>query len=598
MRKLLAILLCLTLLTGIAGVADEMPALSIQDPGPLTEGGAIQIRFTVPEAGECSVTVLDVNGDPVSTVVDPYDANKGENAVWWNGTYLGQPVPAGNWLLCLEQNGQQVTRILPILAEGTAEEADILPENEDTVPEDEDTVPEDEDTLPEDEDTVPEDEDTIPEDEDTTSEDEDTVPEDEDTVPEEEIVEDVLLTDDGKEVPLTADEIAETEPTDADTPDVAAENDQRQYTPSWTSPWAGQDESLNYWTLPMDITDEEAVWKMLIAPVTIIDNGKKNMEKTQLVVRSEPDENSEGLGMVTAATQGVHVLERGDEWSLIECYSSSFHDSPVINWNTLIQGYVPTRYLKEVEPNQEIGIVIDKLTQRLYLFKDGKLLSTLLVSTGVANPRQPYNETRSGEFLLASKVGTFASDNMRCAMAIRFNDGDLLHEVPYTLLKDGGKNYKNNEPKLGTAASHGCIRVQRKKTPEGISMAWIWEHKKKNMKIVIWEDWQGRQIAYPSDDTVLYYNPNGGENYHTSDHCNAVNYNKIKFDSFTYGELDTESYASLTRCEYCTPPLRRAEIDAINEKHAPGGDHDPVLTAARELCPMSNEEWKKIQPKK
>ena len=356
------------------------------------------------------------------------------------------------------------------------------------------------------------------------------------------------------------------------------------FTPAHGSPYEGQDASLNYWTLPMDITDEEAVWQVLTAPVTVLDTG--DGEKAQVTLRSRPDKSSDGVGVVTCVTQGVHVLERGEDWSLIECYSSSFHDSKILNWNTLVQGYVPTAYLKEVKPNQEMGLVIDKLTQRLYLFREGHLFTTLLVSTGVANPRQPYNETRSGEFLMTSKVGTFASDNLKCAMAIRFNSGDLLHEVPYLVNADGTPNYGYNEPKLGTRASHGCIRVQRKKTPEGVNMKWIWSTLKNNSrtKLLIWEDWQGRQIPVPSDDTLLYYNPNKGQFYHSEATCSSTKAG-ITFENFSYGELDTGNFAKLKRCEYCAPALRKAEIEAINAQYLPGGDHDPVLTEARKSCP-------------
>ena len=55
----------------------------------------------------------------------------------------------------------------------------------------------------------------------------------------------------------------------------------------------------------------------------------------------------------------------------------------------------------------------------------------------------------------------------------------------------------------------------------------------------------------------------------------------VKFETFTYGELDTDKYAKLDFCPYCAPALRRAEIDKVNEAHAFGNDHDPVLTAAR-----------------
>lgn len=359
------------------------------------------------------------------------------------------------------------------------------------------------------------------------------------------------------------------------------------FTPATTSPWNGRDASLNYWTLPMDIHEEERIWQVLTAPITVINIGKNSTEKTQVTIRKEPSADSEGVGVVTCETQGVHVLERGEEWSLIECYSSSFHDSKILNWNVLVQGYILTKYLKEEIPNQEMGMVIDKLTQRLYLFREGRLYSTLLVSTGLSNKRQPYNETRSGEFLLTSKVGDFKSDNLTCAKAIRFNDGDLLHEVPYVLAADGvSRIYDTCEPKLGTKASHGCIRVQRKKTPEGVNMYWIWDSLKKNSKtrLLIWEDWQGRQIEIPAEDTPLYWSAREGTYYHSAERCSGVKEGLV-LARFPYGELETGAYAKLKPCPYCAPVLRRAEIEEINAKYAFGGDHDPVLTEARKSCP-------------
>ena len=371
-------------------------------------------------------------------------------------------------------------------------------------------------------------------------------------------------------------------PTPEPLPDYLREKGENGFTPAHTSPRRGEDPTLNYWTLPMDITDEEAVWKVLTAPITVLDNGKKNAEKMQVIIRSQPSEDSDGIGMATCISQGVHVLERGEEWSLIECYSSSFHDSAILNWNTLVQGYVPTAYLKDVKPNQEIGLVVDKLTQRLYVFRNGKLFSTLLVSTGVANAKQPYNETRSGEFLLVSKVGEFASDNLRCAMALRFNDGDLLHEVPY-IATDYGKDYSVNEPKLGTKASHGCIRVQRQASPEGVNQKWLWYNYKRNTKILIWEDWQGRQLPVPDSKTALYCVKKRSGNYHTTTRCGGLRGKKT--EELTYGQLDDEEYRKLKPCPLCAAPSRIETIHAINETYAEGGDHDPVMTEARKNCP-------------
>ncbi|MBR4457766.1 MAG: L,D-transpeptidase [Clostridia bacterium] len=366
-------------------------------------------------------------------------------------------------------------------------------------------------------------------------------------------------------------------------------NDQRQYTPSWGSPYTGQDTTLNYWTLPMDITDEAAVWQMLTEPITVLDTGaKKNAERVQVTLRKEPYDESDGVGVATCITQSVHVIRTEGDWTLIECYSASFHDSKVKNWNALVQGWVPTKYLKKVNPDTSMGLVVDKLTQSLYIFRDGHLFDTLLISTGKVNARQPYNETRSGEFLMVvPAVGGFQDGSMICSMAIRFDGGDLLHEVPHSLAKDGSKYYGTFEPSLGTKASHGCIRVQRHPTPKGVNMSWIWKNKKNRVKIVIWEDWQGRQIIPPADDTPLYYNAKGGKMYHSCETCNSAK--GKKFTAFTYGELEDEAYRKLTRCPWCSPPLRLKDIAEINKQYLPGGDHEPLLTEARAKQGFSEE---------
>ena len=110
-------------------------------------------------------------------------------------------------------------------------------------------------------------------------------------------------------------------------------------------------------------------------------------------------------------------------------------------------------------------------------------------------------------------------------------------------------------------------------------MKWIWDNRQDEIKIIIWEDWQGRQIPIPEDDTVLYYNPSGGSLYHTSSFCYSAP--KVTFEPFTYGQLEEEPFSKLKRCGYCAPPLRVGEIEEINAVYAPGGDHDPILTEAR-----------------
>lgn len=589
-RLMAAAVMLLIMLAGIASA--ENPALSIEAPGEeIRPGRPVIVSFTVPEDGVCSIELRDETGASVLNVAEERAAQAGYNSMYWNGTCGGIPVPEGNWFLVIRMNGQtaetpvKVGRMVPCLISvkaenGTVEEGDtvllsyfateggtlLLQEKGDADPLYWENVAAGQGDAGFQAEMAPGTHELIL----TLSGEDGTLSEPV------RIVIEVLEKKDLDAIP-TAEPL----------PEYLREKGETGFTPLHTSSRRGEDRTLNYWTLPMDITDEEAVWKALTAPITVVDNGKKNAEKMQVVIRSGPSEESGGVGMVTCISQGVHVLERGEEWSLVECYSSSFHDSAVLNWNTLVLGYVPTAYLKEVKPNQEMGLVVDKLTQRLYVFRNGKLFSTLLVSTGVANAKQPYNETRSGEFLLISKVGEFSSDNLRCALALRFNDGDLLHEVPY-IAGEYGKDYSVNEPKLGTKASHGCIRVQRQASPEGVNQKWLWNNYQKNTRIMIWEDWQGRQVPLPAEDTELYCLKKKTGYYHTTDACSTLK--KKRTETLTYGQLGDEEYRKLKPCPLCAAPGRPETIEAINEVYAEGGDHDPVMTEARKNCPRKLKE--------
>ena len=330
---------------------------------------------------------------------------------------------------------------------------------------------------------------------------------------------------------------------------AAAENAvsvRRVFTPSGTL----AEKDGDYWTTPMDIRDEAAVWRMLTAPAHVI-TGK---QQEQIPLRARPDARADAVGEVTCESQGVQVLS-GDEngWTLVRCYSSSFHDSETEKWNELVTGYVPTERLREQPAASGMGLVVDKLTQRMYVFRDGKLFSTLRISTGLANEKQPYNETRSGEFFLVSKVGDFKSDNMTCELAIRFNAGDLLHQVPYI---GSDKDYDICEGKLGQRASHGCIRVQRKRTPEGVNMRWIWNNYEKWTRLVIWEDLPGRTEEETPPETVVYYNPKKGQYYHLKETCYGVREEYLPLTPISYASL-YETHTRLKDCPYCNPPVRR-----------------------------------------
>ncbi len=348
--------------------------------------------------------------------------------------------------------------------------------------------------------------------------------------------------------------------------------------------------ATSFWDMDPDAYDltnpehQQAIWDLMMQPITVLDVGQTEhvYPTNQPGISIRPYEENTA-GELHGQSQGVHVLEEDldkDGYLLIEAYSNdgtktdnSYMES--ID-NKRISGYVKSRLLKTVKPSSKYALLIDKLRQKLYIFENGAIIGTLSVSTGLNNPKQPYNETPAGEYITVSKVGEFVSGTMRAQYAIRINGGTLLHEVPYRLGGDKKtKIYSEFEPALGQKASHGCIRIQRTKNSEGQNMLWLWNNLENNTRVFVWDD-QGRPMykpEVPDASLPLYRNPNGGSNYHLDANCSGV---KSKFlpltGDFTYGDLVTDEFSKMTPCIYCGAPARpeilfekyKAEADELN----------------------------------
>ncbi len=356
------------------------------------------------------------------------------------------------------------------------------------------------------------------------------------------------------------------------TPATTPEPVQETMIPSACAPMEGEN---NYWTLPIGDFNEAAIWEIMMQPMTVIsEKGKDQKEVYRL--RATPDNTiskDNVVGEITYESQGVHILETLDNgWTLVEAYNSSYGPDCASRrgygvTDDLIQGYVKTSLLKTITPRTEYGLLIDKVEQRMYIFSDGKCIGSLLVSTGLNNSKQSWNETPSGEFVMISKMGGFPAGNLWCAYGMRVNGGCAIHEVPYIGNADtpaDRRDYSSTVKLLGQKASHGCIRVQKAANEQGQNIKWLWDNIKVNTKVLIWDD-TGRTRPYPAaDDYELYYNPNGGQYYHEDQYCASVKSRFLPLTAFTYGELDTGSFAKLTPCPKCASIMRKSQIDAMN----------------------------------
>ena len=304
-----------------------------------------------------------------------------------------------------------------------------------------------------------------------------------------------------------------------------------------------------------DITDTETCWELLQRPITVLNVGEREVIYPLVEPGGRKVNNDPYGGFIAGSTAAVHVLGPDEGgWTLVEGMD---------DYDRLIRGYVRTKLLKTVTPNKTYGIIIDKLVQRLYVFIDGELFSSCAISTGLPNGEKPYYETASGEYLISSWVGNFEIEGLMCEKAMRFNNGDLIHQVPYTILGDGTQRFSVFEAKLGQRASHGCVRTARYPNDDGLAIGWLWDNLKKGTKVLVWDD-DGRRYPYPADDLALYYNPSGGSRYHLSATCAGVRVRYHPMTPLTYGQLDEGTYRKLEPCDFCTPPKRRGWIDKLN----------------------------------
>ena len=188
------------------------------------------------------------------------------------------------------------------------------------------------------------------------------------------------------------------------------------------------------WFGEFDPADEAAAWARLTAEIAVLGTDQKEKVYLSDAPNGKRKTYDEGRGFFYGASVAVRVIEEQEGWTKIEAYNDR---------DELEQGWVKSSRIRTVTPNQTYGIIVDKMTQRLYLYKEGRLLTTLLCSTGTTSGgNSAINETASGEFLLCSWTCGFWSGNLYCDQAIRFNGGDLMHMVP--AIYSGGQDENGN----------------------------------------------------------------------------------------------------------------------------------------------------------
>lgn len=240
---------------------------------------------------------------------------------------------------------------------------------------------------------------------------------------------------------------------------------------------ASQDDA-GYWALDASASDAE-IWAALTRQMVAAD--VKEGESTYIY--DSPLKGRKSIGSVSGLSQGLNViLKRDDGWSLVEAYRNED--------GAFIRGYISSKKLRTVDPNTSYGIVVDKSTQTLTVYKDGERVGSCAVSTGKPTSQSLSRETPAGEFITVTRRGVtpFASTGF-CNYSIRINGNYCLAEIPAT--KKKGSDFSLLEDKLGGKATRGNVCIAHDASSDGgINAQWIWDmtDENKKVKVLIFDD--------------------------------------------------------------------------------------------------------------
>lgn len=245
-----------------------------------------------------------------------------------------------------------------------------------------------------------------------------------------------------------------------------------------------QQPDAGYWGLTAS-SDDAQIWEALIKDMVSVNVD----EREAAYIYDSVGEGQKRLGTVSGLSQGLNVVfERSDGWSLVEAYRNED--------GAFMRGYIRSNRLRTVSVNQNYGIVVDKATQTLSVYKDGQRVGSCRVTTGLPTPEYLQRETPAGEFMTVTRRGTTEYAGKGYSLyTIRINGNYHLCELPTT--KRNGSDFSLLEGALGTKATRGNITIQHEASADGgINAKWIWDmtDSNKKVKVLIFDDKNRSQV--------------------------------------------------------------------------------------------------------
>lgn len=169
-------------------------------------------------------------------------------------------------------------------------------------------------------------------------------------------------------------------------------------------------------------------------------------ETTKVNIRQYANSSSAVVGSAYGSLSEVKVLEGNGDYYYVETLDYDTGNN--------VRGYIPKPMVKTITPTGPYNIYVNKSKQRVYVFNGQTIVKEFICSTG-----KDETPTPSGRFLTGSKGAFFyASDSSICYFWTRINNNYLFHSAIYDL---NGYPIESEYDKLGSKASHGCIRLPK-----------------------------------------------------------------------------------------------------------------------------------------
>ena len=238
-----------------------------------------------------------------------------------------------------------------------------------------------------------------------------------------------------------------------------------------------------YWGLTAASSDAE-IWAAITRPIISVNVDER---ESAYIYDSKADGRKQ-LGTVSGLSQGVNVISDDGAWALVEAFRNED--------GAFVRGYMRSNRLRESEPSTTYGLVIDKATQTLIVFRNGERVGSCPVSTGLATADYLHRETPAGEYVTVTRRGTIEYANSGyCAYTVRISGNSHLCEIPST--KTGGTNFSVIEDSLGEKATRGNICIAHEASSDGgINAKWVWDmtDANKRVKVLVFDDKDRGQV--------------------------------------------------------------------------------------------------------